>query len=316
VALAVLVVRVALVGSPSGGAGSPARNDHTVPGVDAARSATRAGAATAAAGSRAGGTALDPSIFTAGSCVAFPPTAGNRHVTVFIDAGHGGPDPGALGQTSTGRSIEEARETLPVALDTTALLRAAGYRVVVSRTRQSAVARPRPGDMNGSVFTVKGEIHEIGARDVCANLAHASILVAVYFDAGGSPLDAGSVTGYDRARPFWRSSLRLAGLVQRDVLAAMNAKGWQIPDDGVVSDVTLGGVPLSSGGAAYGHLIVLGPAKAGFFTTPSLMPGALIEPLFITDPFEGTIAASATGQRVIAAGLAKAVEQYFAGAKP
>jgi N-acetylmuramoyl-L-alanine amidase len=42
------------------------------------------------------------------------------------------------------------------------------------------------------------------------------------------------------------------------------------------------------------------------------MPGALIEPLFITDPFEGSIAASSLGQHVIAAGLAKAVEQYFA----
>ncbi len=50
----------------------------------------------------------------------------------------------------------------------------------------------------------------------------------------------------------------------------------------------------------------------GYFSTPSQMPGALIEPLFITDPFEGTIAASATGQQAIATGLAQAVAQYFA----
>ena len=42
------------------------------------------------------------------------------------------------------------------------------------------------------------------------------------------------------------------------------------------------------------------------------MPGALIEPLFITDPYEGTQAASPSGQQVIAGGLAQAVEQYFA----
>ena len=41
------------------------------------------------------------------------------------------------------------------------------------------------------------------------------------------------------------------------------------------------------------------------------MPGALIEPLFITDPFEGSIADSKAGQEVIAGGLAQAVEQYF-----
>lgn len=43
------------------------------------------------------------------------------------------------------------------------------------------------------------------------------------------------------------------------------------------------------------------------------MPGALIEPLFLTDPFEASIAASTLGQQVIAAGLAAGIEQYFAG---
>jgi N-acetylmuramoyl-L-alanine amidase len=42
------------------------------------------------------------------------------------------------------------------------------------------------------------------------------------------------------------------------------------------------------------------------------MPGAVVEPLFITDPFDGSIAASTGGQQVIAAGIAEAVEQYFA----
>jgi N-acetylmuramoyl-L-alanine amidase len=50
------------------------------------------------------------------------------------------------------------------------------------------------------------------------------------------------------------------------------------------------------------------------FGSPSMMPGALIEPLFITDPFKGSIAASGRGQQVIAAGLARAIQQYFAGA--
>jgi len=48
---------------------------------------------------------------------------------------------------------------------------------------------------------------------------------------------------------------------------------------------------------------------AGYFSTPSKMPGALIEPLFITDPHEGSIAASAQGQQVIAKGIAEAVGQ-------
>jgi hypothetical protein len=65
--------------------------------------------------------------------------------------------------------------------------------------------------------------------------------------------------------------------------------GYAIPDDGVLQDSGLGSA-LTSAAVAYGHLLLLGPAKAGYFTTPSQMPGALIEPLFVTDPFEASIA--------------------------
>jgi len=45
----------------------------------------------------------------------------------------------------------------------------------------------------------------------------------------------------------------------------------------------------------YDHIILLGPADAGYVPIPSEMPGALIEPLYVTDPFEADIAA---GRRV------------------
>jgi N-acetylmuramoyl-L-alanine amidase len=267
--------------------------------------------AAAATDKPAGGHAIDPSIFERGSCESFKATAGDRHKTVFLDAGHGGLDPGGVGETESGQTIYEADETLPVELDTMALLRANGFDVVVSRTRASTVARPRAGDISGGLFTVPGEHRDVADRDVCANMAKADILIGIYFDAGASSLNAGSVTGYDTARPFAAENLRLATLVQSDVLAAMNAQGWAIPDEGVVTDDLLGGPALSDAAEAYGHLLLLGPAEAGYFSTPSQMPGALIEPLFITDPYEGSLAASAPGQKVIATGLAQAVEQYF-----
>jgi N-acetylmuramoyl-L-alanine amidase len=255
---------------------------------------------------------IDPAYFSPGACVAFPPTVGNRHLTVFLDAGHGGPDPGAVGITTTGGVIYEADQTLPVVLDATAILRRAGFRVVVSRTGPTSVLRLGPGDMSGSVLTVTGSHDDVAARDVCANLAHADVLVGVYLNSGAAG-NAGCITAYDPDRPFAADNLRLAGLVQQDVLAAMNAQGWQIPDGRVQPDQGLGST-LSPAAYAYGHLLLLGPAKPGYFSTPSTMPGALVEPLFITDPFEGSIAASDRGQQVIAAGLASAVEQYFAPA--
>lgn len=266
----------------------------------------RSSAATAAV-------AVDPAAFNPGACVAYAPTAGNRHLTVFLDAGHGGIDPGSVGTTESGRTIDEAAETLPVELDTMAILRREGFRVVVSRTGNSSVARLRPDDVSGRLLTAQGVHDDVAARDVCANDAHADVLVGIYFDAG-APDNAGSVTGYDAARPFAADNLKLATLVQRDVLRALNARGWDIPDEGVQPDGSLGS-SIGTRAVSYGHLLLLGPARAGWFSTPSHMPGALTEPLFITDPFEGSIAASSTGQHVLAGGLATAISQYFASTK-
>ena len=96
----------------------------------------------------------------------------------------------------------------------------------------------------------------------------------------------------------------------------MNAQGWGIPDLGVVDDSQLGGPaaharpPPTTGTCCCSAR----PTPAGS-PTPSAMPGALIEPLFITDPYEASIAESAAGQEVIAGGLAQAVEQYFERAR-
>jgi hypothetical protein len=106
--------------------------------------------------------------------------------------------------------------------------------------------------------------------------------------------------------------------VQNDVLAGLNARGWGIPNDGVLPDTTLGsyvGDPSSGGiageAASYNHLLLLGPALSGYFSNPSQMPGAVIEPLYLTDPFEGSIANSTPGQMVIAQGIARAIEQFL-----
>jgi N-acetylmuramoyl-L-alanine amidase len=200
--------------------------------------------------------------------------------------------------------------TLPIELDTMAILRGDGFRVVVSRTGSSSVARLGATDLAGSELSAQGVVDDVAARASCANLADADVLVGIYLDAGSSPREAGSITGYDAVRPFANQNLRLAELVQTDVLAAMNHRGWGIPNDGVLPDTVLGSA-VDNADRAYGHLILLGPAKAGYFATPSDMPGALVEPLFLTDPFEASIAASAQGQEVIADGLAEAVVQYF-----
>lgn len=256
-------------------------------------------------------TALDPAVFNPGSCIAFAPTSGDRHQTVFLDAGHGGPDPGGQGVTQKGHVIYERDLTLPVVLEATKLLRAQGFRVVDSRTTEGAVIRLAPSDTNGTIFSLTGKHRDTAARAVCANLAGAAALVSVHFNVGSSALNAGAETTYDAARPFAARNLELANLLQNTISSALHAvRGWNIPDNGVVTDDLVGNA-LTTAGSAYGHLLVLGPAAAPYFTTPSTMPGALTEPLYLTDPFEGSIASSAAGQRIIAQAVAQAVERFL-----
>lgn len=272
------------------------------------------GAAPGRGGGSGGGSGpVDPSLFNQGSCVAFPPDGTNpQGTTVFIDAGHGGPDPGGVGRTQGGAPVSEARVNLPIAMDAMRALTGDGYRVVVSRTTSGPVSRLRPGDIGGDgLFTFAGAHQDIAARPACADAGHANLLVGLYMNSGG-PGSAGSVTGWDPVRPFSRRDHRFASLLQADVLGRLNHAGYGIPDGGVQTDSELGST-LTAEGQAYGHLVLLGPPMKGYVTTPSRMPGALIEPLFITDPFEASIADSPRGQHLIASGVADAVRQYFAG---
>lgn len=254
-----------------------------------------------------------------GACMALSPTHGDNHRTVFLDAGHGGVDPGGVGTTRSGRAVAESTVNLAVELHAADLLRADGYRVVVSRTSDTTVVRLTSADLSGQYLSELGVHNDVLARDTCANLAGADALVGIYMDASSDAAASGSVTLYDTARPFAAANKQLATLLQHDVLSAMNAQGWQIPDDGAQPDSGYGSSSGNSaaGGlaalaASYDHLMLIGPPLAGFQTAPSQMPGAVIEPLYLTDSFEGTIAASAADQQVIAEGIATAVEQFLA----
>lgn len=268
------------------------------------------GGTAAAAGATA--VPLDPAAFANGSCVALAASAGNRHQTVYLDAGHGGPDPGASsGATDTGENVQEKAVTLPVALDTARLLRARGYRVVLSRTTDDAVARLTSTDLNGPILSTQGKHNDLIARVTCANLSGAAALVSVHFDAYSDPSVGGATTIYDAVRPFSSANLALANALQHDILASLAAGGWSVLDRGIADDTTTGGGEITDIGNAYGHLDVLGPVFPGYVDNPTTMPGALVEPLFLTNPDEAAIAVNPAAQHAIATGIAGAVDQFL-----
>jgi N-acetylmuramoyl-L-alanine amidase len=242
-------------------------------------------------------------------CVSLPPTGTARGQTIFVDPGHGGLDPGAVGTTSDGSSVSEKDATLGVGLALAPLLRADGFNVVMSRTTDTTVAQLDPGDQAGGALTVQGVYHDLKARIDCADAANATFLLAIHFDAA-ERMVRGAETVYDSARPFEPDNQHLAQLVQQNVVSSLAAGGWTVPDRGIIDDSALGGPALSAAGAAYGRLMELGPPQAGYLDRASAMPGALVEALFITNPAEADVAVSSEGQKAIANGLDQAMLTY------
>src|SRR5579864_551989 len=250
--------------------------------------------------------------FSPDACVAFPPTvAGPARATVFLDAGHGGVDPGTGGRTSGGKRIQEKSATLAVVKQATEQLRAAGYRVVVSRWTDDTVGVPRPGDIVNGVFNADGARQDVLARVACANASGAAVLVSVHMNAFGLPSEGGALTIWDPDRTFSRANQRLAGLLQNAVISQLHAAGWPVPDRGTLRDTQNHGGALTAAGARYGHEALLGPYAKGWVSHPTHMPGAIIEPLFLTRPTEADVAYSAPGQAVLARAITAAVEQFL-----
>ncbi|HET9781802.1 MAG TPA: N-acetylmuramoyl-L-alanine amidase [Candidatus Dormibacteraeota bacterium] len=243
--------------------------------------------------------------FTGGTCVTYPATGPAAGQSVFVDAGHGGPDPGAIGEVGD-TAVMEKVVTLAVARRLAGLLENDGYRVTMSRTGDSAVAA---GLAAGGELT-PDEIHrDLLARIACANKSGANLLVSIHFNGSDDSGIAGSETFYDAERPFAASNRRLAVDLQRSITAAVATTDLGVwPDDQNI------GPALTPAGAAYGHLVVLGPPSPGYVDTPSQMPGSLVEPLFLTNPAEAQRASDPRTQQQLAVAIDAGVRAYFRGA--
>jgi N-acetylmuramoyl-L-alanine amidase len=242
-----------------------------------------------------------------GTCLEFDPTAADRHRTVYLDPGHGGPDPGAVGN-----GLQEKDLTLSIALRLKDLLRADGFHVVLSRAGDSSVAQLAANQVVNGAITNSGAHIDTIARIACGNAANADALIGIHFNAFDDPSASGAEIFYDDARSFAAANLRLANLVHAALFASFTSSGWQVYDRGVLSDADTGHTGLTASADAYGRLMEIGPPKAGWNDHPSLMPGALVEPFFITDPVEAQVAASAAGQKAIAGGLEQGLVGFLA----
>ncbi len=240
----------------------------------------------------------------AGACMSLPPTTPGAGQTVFIDPGHGGLDPGVVGGGTN--PLLEKDATLAVAQQLSGMLRADGYRVVMARTTDSTVVMLSASDSVLGSLTAAAEHRDLLARAACANAAGAAVLVSIHFNAFDDPSVGGTETYYDAARPYVAANRTLAADLQSAVVATLATS-----DRGIWTDAQLAAPTLTLSGSQYGHLIELGPASSGWVDNPSQMPGALIEPLFISNPKEAKLAGSPQGQQLIATAVETGILKFL-----
>lgn len=264
----------------------------------------QAATAPAAPPAVAAAVAVDPRSFARGGCVALPARTSPARAVVMLDAGHGGPDPGSLGTTLEGRRVAEKELTLSTTLAAASLLRDRGFTVVLSRSTDDLSSTIKAGDVQNGSLTTAASQNDLLNRVRCANLARADALVSIHFNAFDDPSVTGSETLYDVDRPLAPRSRALARSLQTGIHAGLAALGRPSPDRGIVDD--------SSGGEAVGgHLVLLAPRIPGYVDEPSMMPGALVEPLFLTNPDDLTAVASARGVATLADAISGGVEEYL-----
>src|SRR5205807_5368633 len=222
--------------------------------------------------------------YAPGACQALAPTGRRAGVqargrTVFIDPGHGGPDPGVTARTPSGGLLRESAAALAVATELGRQLRADGYRVVLSRSSDTSVLRFAPDEVGGGSLDANQVRRDLQARVRCANASGAAALLSIHFNGYTDSTVAGTQTIYDDARPFAADSERLADALQSAMLSRL-----QRADRGVVTDDALRAPTLSDRAGDYGHLVLLGPVEAGYVDQASTRPCARVAPLFLPAP--------------------------------
>jgi N-acetylmuramoyl-L-alanine amidase len=230
---------------------------------------------------------LDRPIVRARS-VIFSPNPGA--ITVAIDAGHGGPDPGAV---RTG--LYEKTANLEIALRLRAMLIGAGVNVVMTRTRDTKV------NVRGVDWTGDGVVayrDELASRIEVANAARADVWVVVHNN--GTPYKVGGTeTWYDGTRPFGAINRTLAASVQRGLLASLaqlRTRSWRPRNREIHS----------------GPFYVVRKYRPSFIPRPSLMPGILGESLAMGHPYELRLLKSSRGRQAIAEGYYEGLAQFLA----
>jgi len=221
---------------------------------------------------------------------------------IAIEAGHGGPYySGASAYDDQGYQWIEKDLTLDLSMRVRDLLVAGGYDVTMLRTTDATLTYFDPYDYSGSV------IREAEARVYLANAAQADAYVALHFNGWIEPSQRGTEAYCNPDRSFGNESCQLAWMIQQTVVQRIREAGYDVTDRGIKNDADV------QGPANVEHSWVLGE-NPNF--SPSMMPGAIIESLFLSNPDDLAFLHKPEALDVIAAAIKEGIDFYFAWLNP
>lgn len=138
--------------------------------------------------------------------------------TIFIDPGHGGPDPGATGPTKT----YEKNNTLAISLALNEILKQAGANVILSRTTDVSPA-----------YTNYSELECLQARMSLAKASNADLFISIHNDSFSKSTVQGTSTFYSGNNPKSNESLQLASSIQFALIDTLETTNRGVKEAGL-----------------------------------------------------------------------------------
>lgn len=208
--------------------------------------------------------------------------------TIVLDPGHGGPDEGA---SNPRLGLKEKVMTLDVGLRLARLLRAQGFRVVMTRTTDRALSPKKDLDLE--------------MRDELANRVHADLFVSIHFNS--APMNTSGTEVYtfapatQHATSYWSALRKNDPDVENQPQPGNRSNHWSVVLAQDLHRQLLWKLKTEDRGEKIAHWAVLKNLNC---------PGVLVEPAIITDDAEGRRVAQPWFREEIAQALAAGIHQY------
>ncbi|HZK67811.1 MAG TPA: N-acetylmuramoyl-L-alanine amidase [Chloroflexota bacterium] len=225
----------------------------------------------------------------------------SRDGLVVVDPGHGGTQVGAAHVFSDVILVEKDLN-LKVAQKTADILRRSGRQVMLTRTSDSQVNNP-PRDVTGDGKMTLDD--DLQARVDFANTAGAAVFLSIHFNGNNSSELRGMEVYYNTMRPFSDKNRRFAQTVLDNLIASTKAAGYNMVNRGIKPDETA----VGKGNSFY----LLGPADEDK-PRATQMVGVLGEGAFLTNLEDAEWVKQEKFLDALAAGYARAVDQYMQSA--